>query len=254
MDDACDEDGLGAAPDPAGADRRRPARRAGPARRPDGAAPTAAGPLGDALHDLCAGSGPTGRPALLLRFVGQVREYLLALLWEAANREHRRVPQVRGVRADAPTHRRRPPQPHPDRPGQPAGRPAPARRADPALVALDLLAADLVCWCNDVFSYGKESRPTRTRTTWSAVIARETGGGRGGALRAAADRFNRALAAYLEAEAALLASGETSGAPGAAAAGATGSGPPTTGRWSPPGTPDPAVPARGTGRRNDHRG
>ena len=36
------------------------------------------------------------------------------------------------------------------------GFPRRGRAGRPAVARLDLLAADLVCWCNDLFSYGKE--------------------------------------------------------------------------------------------------
>ncbi|SCF00731.1 Terpene synthase family, metal binding domain [Micromonospora coriariae] len=206
MDDACDEDGLGADPG-----RLAPAigtlldvlDRCGD---PD-VVPPAAGPLGDALHDLCRRTRLHDRPALLLRFVHQVREYLLALLWEATNRERRRVPEV----AEYVQLRRHIGGVHPcltltDLASQEP--PEPGRHADPALAALDLLAVDLVCWCNDLFSYGKESRADPDAHNLVTVIAHETGTDEPGALRAAADRFNQGLTAYLSAEDALLASGD----------------------------------------------
>ncbi|MEH1099324.1 terpene synthase family protein [Micromonospora sp. CPCC 205561] len=209
MDDACDEDGLGAAPtllaptvaalldvlDVHGAST-------------DGPAAATAGPPGEALGDLCRRVSAAGTPALLLRFVGGVRDYLLALLWEAANREHGRVPEV----AEYVQMRRHTGAVHPSFAltelaiGTLSGA---ASRTDPALVALDLLAADLVCWCNDLFSYGKENLDQADVHNLVVVIA----GGRSGrdessALRAAADRFNESLSAYLTTEAALLASGD----------------------------------------------
>ncbi|MEV7987841.1 terpene synthase [Micromonospora sp. NPDC085948] len=206
MDDACDEDGLGA--DPA---------RLGPAIStlidvldrcgdPD-VVPPAVGPLGDALHDLCRRTRLHDNPALLLRFVSQMREYLLALLWEAANRERRRVPEaaeyvqlrrhIGGVRpcltlTDLAA-------------AQPLGS---AQHAHPALVTLDLLAVDLVCWCNDLFSYGKESQVDPDAHNLVTVLARASGADEASALRAAADQFNQGLAAYLDVEKALLADGD----------------------------------------------
>ncbi|WP_433550843.1 terpene synthase family protein [Micromonospora zamorensis] len=205
MDDACDEDGLGADP-----------VRLGPAistlldvldryGNPD-VPPPAVGPLGDALHDLCRRTRLHDHAALLLRFVSQMREYLLALLWEATNRERRRVPEV----AEYVQLRRHIGGVHPcltltdlasARP------PGATQRADPALLALDLLAVDLVCWCNDLFSYGKESRADPEAHNLVTVIAQDTAGDEATALRAVADRFNLSLAAYLEAEEALLSSG-----------------------------------------------
>ncbi|KOX06816.1 terpene synthase [Micromonospora sp. NRRL B-16802] len=207
MDDACDEDGLGTDPG-----RLAPAIGAlldvldqcgDPAARP----PTEAGPLGAALHDLCRRTRAQGRSALLLRFVSQLREYLLALLWEATNRERQRVPGV----TEYVQLRRHIGGVHPCltltdlASGRPPG---PTRRADPALTALDLLAVDLICWCNDLFSYGKESRADPDAHNLVTVIAQEGGLDEADALRAAADRFNRGLAAYLDAEEALLASGD----------------------------------------------
>ncbi|WP_425739910.1 terpene synthase family protein [Micromonospora zamorensis] len=205
MDDACDEDGLGADP-----------VRLGPAvstlldvldryGNPD-VPPPAVGPLGDALHDLCRRTRLHDHAAVLLRFVSQMREYLLALLWEATNRERRRVPEV----AEYVQLRRHIGGVHPcltltdlasARP------PGATQRADPALLALDLLAVDLVCWCNDLFSYGKESRADPEAHNLVTVIAQDTAGDEATALRAVANRFNQSLAAYLEAEEALLSSG-----------------------------------------------
>lgn len=206
MDDACDEDGLGSDP-----------VRLGPAIStlldvldhvgdPD-VVPPAVGPLGDSLHDLCRRIRLHDHPTLLLRFVSQLREYLLALLWEATNRERRRVPEV----AEYIQLRRHIGGVHPcltltdlaaTHP------PGPERRADPAFVTLDLLAVDLVCWCNDLFSYGKESQADPDAQNLVTVIAQGSGSDEADALRAAADRFNQGLAAYLTAEEALLAGGD----------------------------------------------
>ena len=207
MDDACDEDGLGADPGrlaPAIAGLLDVLDRYGDPGAPP---PAGASPLGAALHDLCRRTRAQGRAPLLLRFVSQVRQYLLALLWEAANRERRRVPGV----AEYVQLRRHIGGVHPcltltdlasEQP------PGPTRRADPALTTLDLLAVDLVCWCNDLFSYGKESRADPDAHNLVTVIAQESGLNEADALRAAADRFNQGLAAYLATEHALLASGD----------------------------------------------
>ncbi|MBM0233161.1 terpene synthase [Micromonospora sp. STR1_7] len=206
MDDACDEDGLGADPvrlGPAISTLLDVLDRCGD---PD-VVPPAGGPLGDALHDLCRRIRLHDHAALLLRFVSQVREYLLALLWEATNRERRRIPEL----AEYVQLRRHIGGVHPCltltdlASAQP---PRPTQRADPALVALDLLAVDLVCWCNDLFSYGKESQADPDAQNLVTVIAQESGADEADALQAAADRFNEGLAAYLTAEEALLASGE----------------------------------------------
>ncbi|NYH42363.1 hypothetical protein HNR22_002090 [Micromonospora jinlongensis] len=206
MDDACDEDGLGADP-----------VRLGPAistlldvldryGNPD-VPPPAVGPLGDALHDLCRRTRlHDDHAALLLRFVSQMREYLLALLWEATNRERRRVPEV----AEYVQLRRHIGGVHPclTLTDLASARPLGAiQRANPALLALDLLAVDLVCWCNDLFSYGKESRADPEAHNLVTVIAQGTAGDEATALRVVANRFNQSLAAYLEAEEALLSSG-----------------------------------------------
>ncbi|MFG3704350.1 terpene synthase [Micromonospora sp. NPDC047670] len=209
MDDACDEDGLGDAPT-----RLAPTvaalldvldRHGAPA-----GGPAAAGPLGEALADLCRRVRAAGTPAALLRFVSEVREYLLALLWEAANREHDRVPELAEyVQMRRHTGAVRPSFTLTELAS--GGQPGAADRAAPALVALDLLAADLVCWCNDVFSYGKEAAAQPDGHNLVAVIAAgSTGGDESSALRAAADRFNDALAAYLATESALLATGDDS--------------------------------------------
>lgn len=202
MDDACDDDGLGGAP-----------TRLAPVvaglldvldRHGEGAsAPESGGALGAALHDLCRRVRAHGRSALLLRFVSRVRDYLLALLWEATNREHGRVPAV----AEYVQMRRHTGAVHPSLALTDLaldGLPGAAVRSDPALLAVDTLAADLVCWCNDVFSYGKE-RAAPDGHNLVTVIARESGHDEDAALRAAADRFNDTLSAYLVAEQRLLA-------------------------------------------------
>ncbi|MFR9777648.1 terpene synthase family protein [Micromonospora sp. MS34] len=207
MDDACDEDGLGASPTrlaPTVALLLDVLDRHGD---PDAPAPVDAGPLGVALDDLCRRVRARQRPTLLLRLVSQLREYLLALLWEAANREHGRVPGVAeyvqmrrhtgGVRPSFTltdlTH---------------DGLPGPGRRADPTLAALDALAADLVCWCNDIFSYGKERDRSSDVHNLVATIVGEDGRDEGAALRAAAARFNDGLAAYAEREAVFAGTGD----------------------------------------------
>ncbi|SBT48110.1 terpene synthase family protein [Micromonospora narathiwatensis] len=204
MDDACDEDGLGASPTrlaPTVAELLEVLERHGDRTV---AAPTKVGPLGVALDDLCRRVRARQRPALLLRLVSELREYLLALLWEAANREHRRVPGVAEyVQMRRHTGGARPSFTLTDLAHD--GLPEAGRWADPALVALDALAADLVCWCNDVFSYGKERSGTPDAHNLVATIVGETGQGEAVALRAAATRFNEGLAEYATREAALTA-------------------------------------------------
>lgn len=208
MDDACDEDGLGASPTrlaPIAAQLLAVLDRHGDPGAPP---PVTAGPLAVALDDLCRRVRAHHRPALLLRLVGQLREYLLALLWEAANREHRRVPGVAEyVQMRRHTGGARPSftltdLAHGELPG-------PDRRADPALADLDALAADLVCWCNDLFSYGKE-RSTAPGHNLVTTIAGETGQDEAAALRAAAARFNQGLSTYVERDAALTRAGDES--------------------------------------------
>ncbi|MFI5832927.1 terpene synthase [Micromonospora sp. NPDC051300] len=207
VDDACDDGDLGVDPTrlaPTVATLLTALDRHGDPAAP---APTDAGPLAVALHDLCRRARDVRRPALLLRLVSQLREYLLALLWEAANREHRRVPGVAeyvqmrrhtgGVRPSFTVTDLA----HPARPG-------PARRADPALAALDVLATDLVCWCNDLFSYDKERGVAPGSHNLVTTIAGETGQGEEAALRAAAARFNATLDVYAERDAALVAAAD----------------------------------------------
>ncbi|MFE9689994.1 terpene synthase [Micromonospora sp. NPDC005806] len=206
MDDACDEDGLGGSPTrlaPTVAELLTVLDRHGHPAAP----PPAGGPLGVALDDLCRRVRDRQRPALLLRLVGQLRDYLLALLWEAANREHRRVPGVAEyVQMRRHTGGARPSFTVTDLAY--GGLPGAGRRADLDLAALDALAADLVCWCNDVFSYGKERTGSPDGHNLVTTIIGETGQDERTALRAAATRFNEGLAAYAAREAALDADGD----------------------------------------------
>ncbi|MFJ8686995.1 terpene synthase family protein [Micromonospora wenchangensis] len=221
MDDICDDDGLGSAPaslapmvaalldvldqhgGPTGAGastgRDRPAGES--ASRADRDTP--AGALGVALADLCRRVLDQHRPTLL-RLVSQLREYLLALLWEAANRERRRVPglaEYRQMRRH--TGGVRPSLTLTDLAyGRPPG---PVRRVDPALVALDDLTVDLVCWCNDLFSYRKERDSTADPHNLVTVLAAQHGRGEAAAFQVAAGWFNDGLAGYLAREAALVA-------------------------------------------------
>ncbi|MEU4481403.1 terpene synthase [Micromonospora sp. NPDC023966] len=207
MDDACDEDGLGASPTrlaPTVAALLEVLDRHGDPAAP---IPADAGPLAVALDDLCRRVRDRRRPGLLLSLVSQLREYLLALLWEAANREHGRVPGVAEyVQMRRHTGGVRPSftltdLAHPERSD-------PGSRADPALADLDALATDLVCWCNDLFSYDKERATGPDAHNLVTTIAGETGQGEEAALRAAATRFNAVLAAYVGRDAALAATAD----------------------------------------------
>ncbi|GAB2950735.1 hypothetical protein GCM10027280_44000 [Micromonospora polyrhachis] len=205
FDDNCDDDGLGADPtrlSPAVARLLDVLDRLGgdaPAR-----AVTTAEPAATALHDLCRRVRRLGHPRLLLRFTRQLRDYLLALLWEAANRQHQRVPAV----AEYVQMRRHTGAVYPSFTLTDIAHgalPTAERLADPVLSALDALAADLVCWCNDAFSYDKERRLESTGHNLTNAIARETGKDERSALAETVDRFNSGLATYLRLEAEVLA-------------------------------------------------
>nr|MDT0662920.1 terpene synthase [Micromonospora sp. DSM 115978] len=201
FDDRCDDDGLGDDPT-----RLAPVvgklldvldllGGADPA-----AAVPAAGPAGAALHDLCRRIRQQRQPPVLLRFTAQFRSYLLALLWEAANRRQARVPTVAEYRQ----MRRHTGGVHPSFTLTDLAHhalPDAAQRADPRLSALDGLAADLVCWCNDLFSYDKEGTDGHNL---ARAIACETGQDESTALAEAAGRFNAGVQAYLKLEAAML--------------------------------------------------
>ncbi|WP_431875311.1 terpene synthase family protein [Micromonospora marina] len=204
VDDACDDDGLGAAPTllaPTLAGLLAVLDRHGD---PEVPVPADGGPIAAALHDLIRRARDRNRPAHLLRLVSQLREYLLALLWEAANRERRRVPGV----AEYMQMRRHTGGVRPSFTVTDLARPSAPRaeqRVAPALTVLDALATDLVCWCNDLFSYGKERGTVPEAHNLVTTIAGETGQDESAALHAAADRFNKALATYAERDAALSA-------------------------------------------------
>ncbi len=202
FDDRCDEDELGANPG-----------RLAPALAPllevvDRFGTTAdagyqpAGPTAAALHDLCRRIRALGQPGGLLRFSAAFREYLFALLWEATNRQLRRVPRfAEYVQMRRHTGAVLPSFALTDIATD--GLAATVDRVDPRVVRLDLLAADLVCWCNDVFSYGKER--LRDGHNLATVIAYELSWPERAALTEAAARYNAGLAAYGELEAEVLA-------------------------------------------------
>ena len=206
MDDACDDDGLGAEPArlaPTVAALLDVLDRHGEPTGP----PSPAGPLGDALADICLRVRAHRRPSLLLRLVSQLREYLLALLWEAANRQHRRVPDLTEyLQMRRHTGGVRPSVTLTDLAYD--GLPGAGRRADPAVVALDDLAADLICWCNDLFSYRKERDAAADPHNLVTVIAAQTGRAPEAAFRTATDWFNDGLARYVVRDAAVAARGD----------------------------------------------
>jgi hypothetical protein len=204
FDDSCDDDGLGADParlSPVVSGLLDVLDLAGGVVSP----PEAAGPAGAALHDLCRRVRARAAPSMLLRFTGRSREYLLALLWEAANRKHHRVPPV----TEYIQMRRHTGGVHPSftLTDIAHGTALSARhRTDHNLSMMDRLAADLVCWCNDVFSYHKERQLGTNGHNLAMAIARENGeDNEQCALADVADRFNTALAAYLRLESAVLA-------------------------------------------------
>lgn len=160
-----------------------------------------------ALHDLCRRIAGSGQPAMLRRFTALLRRYLWALVWEAANRARHQVPDVpdyirmrRHTGAVLPCFvvtdlaERVAPAPGP-RPGR-----VDLRRVDLRRARLDLLAADLVCWCNDLFSYARE----RDGHNLAAVIAHRHGFDDPAALTAAAGLFADRLDEYQRLEADLL--------------------------------------------------
>lgn len=214
LDDRCDDDGLGADPVRLSPLVARLLDVLDLLGRPGAAAPViAAGPIGVALHDLCRRVRSHSH-SVLLRFVAELREYLLALLWEAANRRHRRVPTV----AEYQQMRRhtsgvRPSFTLTDLAHGAAdlvdGALVDARHhSDPRLSRLDTLAMDLICWCNDIFSYGKERRIASDGHNLPTVLAGETGRDEESALADVADRYNSGLRAYARMEADLLSDAE----------------------------------------------
>jgi len=201
FDDRCDEDELGTDPGrlaPVLAPLLEVLDRYGTAAHPTY---QPAGPTAAALHDLCRRARAMGNADGLLRFAAAMREYLLALLWEATNRQLKRVPRFEEyVQMRRHTGAVLPSFALTDLGGD--GLAATVDRVDPRVVRLDLLAADLVCWCNDVFSYGKER--LRDGHNLATVIAFELGWDEQAALTEAAARFNAGLAAYVKLEAEVL--------------------------------------------------
>ncbi|MEV0714878.1 terpene synthase [Asanoa sp. NPDC050611] len=206
FDDRCDEDAMGTDPGrlaPALAPLLEVVDRFGTAAHADY---QPAGPTAAALHDLCRRIRALGRPGGLLRFSAAFREYLFALLWEATNRQLHRVPRfAEYVQMRRHTGAVLPSFALTDLATD--GLAAPADRVDPRVVRLDLLAADLVCWCNDVFSYGKER--LRDGHNLATVIAHELSWPERAALTEAAARYNAGLAAYRSLEAEVLAEADT---------------------------------------------
>ena len=121
----------------------------------------------------------------------------------------------------------------------------PTQRVNPALIALDVLAVDLVCWCNDLFSYGKESQADPDAHNLVTVLAQgRRRGDEATALRTAAGSVQPGAGDYLDAEEALLRRRDDvtplPGGPPPQLARA----PPTTGQCGLPGTPDRPAPHR----------
>jgi hypothetical protein len=208
LDDVCDEDGLGADPcrvSPVISPLMEVLDRYGAPAGPADGDPM---PLAAALADLCRRLRRLGRPGVLLRFAASLHHYLFALLWEASNRQQGRVPAV----AEYIQMRRHTGAVLPSfaltdlaEDGLPHSR----HRVDSRLAELNTVAADLVCWCNDLFSYAKEHG--QDPHNLAVVIAHETGRDPGSALMEAAERFNDALALFLRLQADILADAPPTG-------------------------------------------
>lgn len=208
FDDRCDEDGLGSDPGQLGPAVARLLDIVdligdeAPARVLD-----AAGPTGVALHDLGRRVRGQSPPGTLLRFTTDLRNYLLALLWETANRAQRRIPAV----AEYVQMRRHTGAVYPcftltDLAY--SAEPDTSWLADPRVSRMDLLAVDLVCWCNDIFSYGKERAAGSDGHNLAVALAAESELDEDAALTAVARRFNETLAAFQRLEQKVLAEGD----------------------------------------------
>lgn len=164
-----------------------------------GSQPSTPGQL--ALDDLCRRIDAYHHPVLRRRFGVLLRRYLRSLLWEATNRRHGRVPEL----ADYIRMRRHTGAVLPSFVVTDLaclGGPARAAAApDPRRTRLNLLAADLVCWSNDLFSYAREDDGHNL----VAVIARHRGCDEAAALAAAARRFADRLVGYQRLEGEVLA-------------------------------------------------
>ncbi|MFY1699244.1 MULTISPECIES: bifunctional terpene synthase/polyprenyl synthetase family protein [unclassified Solwaraspora] len=201
LDDVCDEDGGGADPcriSPLISPLMQVLERYGV---PAAGSATDQEPLAAALADLCHRVRRLRRPGALLRFTASLHHYLFALLWEASNRQQGRVPAVaeyiqmrRHTGAVLPSFALTDLAEN--------GLPHSRHRVDPRLAELNTVAADLVCWCNDLFSYAKEHH--QDPHNLAVVIAHETGRGAAAGLAEASTRFTDSLALYLRLEAEVL--------------------------------------------------
>ncbi|MFY1637559.1 terpene synthase family protein [Solwaraspora sp. WMMB335] len=202
LDDVCDEDGIGADPgriSPLVSVLMQVLDQLG---EPAGAPATDRPPLATALADICGRIRRQGRPGALLRFAASLHHYLFALVWEAGNREQGRVPTVAEyVQMRRHTGAVLPSFALTDLAG--GGLPHSRHRVDPKLARLNTVAADLVCWCNDLFSYDKER--DQDNHNLAAVIAHQTGQDPVNALADAVTAFNDGLALYLRLQAEVLA-------------------------------------------------
>lgn len=194
FDDHCDETALGLHP---GALAMRGVALLHVVDYPE-AAVSADDRFASALADLRDRFTTIGSPQQWARFISTLRGYLLGIAWEAAHREAGEMPSIEDyipmrVRAGAM------PTVFATLDAICGYELASASYHDPDLTRLRTTAVNLVDWCNDLYSYGRESTSQESMVVHNlvAVIARERASSRQHALDEARRMHDAELSDYL---------------------------------------------------------
>jgi hypothetical protein len=154
-------------------------------------------PSAAALRQIRSRLAAISTPSQLVRWENTVRSYLAAQLWEAANRAADTVPSLHEYKA----MRRHAGAAYTclaliDIIG---GYEVPAAEADsPSVRHLTDLAADLVSWANDIYSFAKEQTAERARHNLVGVLAHHDRTDLSSARRAAVAMHDATMRAYDE--------------------------------------------------------